>query len=99
MPPTRLTAAMLLGIGLALMLSGTVLCQDHPTMLRTVPGGAVPPPARAEAVEKPEAKAPPPKFPLGPRPMPQRSVRRHLQPPSPPGPPVPIPGKARSSLQ
>ena len=81
MSPRRLTAAMLLGIGLASVLSGTVLCQD------------VPPLPRAEAGDEPRTEAPPPDFPPGPGPGPQRSMRRHRQPPDPAGPPAAMPNR------
>ncbi len=75
MSPRRLTTAMLLGIGLASVLSGTALCQD------------VSPPARAEGGAAPKVEAPPPDFPPGPGPGPQGPMRRHRQAAEPAGPP------------
>jgi hypothetical protein len=81
MSPTRLTAAMLLGLVPALVLSGSVLGQEGPT------------PDRPEGVERAEANAPAPDFPPGPGRMPPGPMRRRLQPPSPPGPLGPMPGR------
>jgi len=75
MSPRRLTAAMLLGIGLASALSGTALCQD------------VPPLPRAETGDEPRTEAPPPEFNPGPGLGPQGAMRRHRQAAHPAGPP------------
>ena len=79
MSSRRLTAAMLLGIGLASVLSGSALCQD------------VPPLPRAEAGDALNKEAPPPDFPPGPGP--QGPMRRHRQAASPPGPPAAMPNR------
>lgn len=81
MSPRRLTTAMLLGIGLASVLRGPVLCQEKPPLPR--PGEGDPP----------NVEAPPPDYPLGLGPGPQGAMRRHRQGPDPAKPPAAVPNR------
>jgi len=84
MPSRRLTTAMLLGMGLAFVLGGSVLCQEKPPLPREE--GGAPPEAKAPPPDHPPA--PPSDHPPGRGPG---AMRRHRQAADPAGPPAALP--------